>query len=544
MRQALLAALLFPFVTPAAQSQPASTSKLMPASGQSASPAATSLASAQGDDIQLLRASILQLQDRLDRLSPPSEEKLGTTGPLTFDFLCMPAESSKVNPSSANVFFGPEPGPLCKTDEATHCCKNDGAAAWPLNASWDNGLLFTSRDETFRIHVGGNFQFDQGWNSANQTVENGPGGTGVFQDGAVFRYGRIRIDGTIYQHFDWVAEYDFANSVQNDTAGGTPIGSPSFTNVWFGVNDLPLIGTIRAGWMDEPVGFVHAGSIRWLNFMEKAPGVGALSLTSPGILFRNAGPDERVTWALGLFHAQNDNFGFGIGNGEYAYTGRLTCLPWYADEGLELLHLGVGATHRHLSDGQIDLRGRPSVRTMPGVLVPALAETGTIVGTTLDGIDGELAGVYGPWTLQSEYYCSFIHDAIFPNQPPPQGKQLGTLFYQGTYVELLYFLTGESQPYNRRDAIFERVVPRRNFDIWGEERGWGAWQVGIRYGYVDLQSKGVNGATLNDIVLGLNWFLNPNAKFQWNVAIDHRESTPPGSSGWTYILGSRIALDY
>src|SRR5207247_11031926 len=68
--------------------------------------------------------------------------------------------------------------------------------------------------------------------------------------------------------------------------------------------------------------------------------------------------------------------------------------------------------------------------------------------------------------------------------------------------------------------------------------------VGIRYGFLDLQDKGVNGATLHDIVLGLNWFLNPNTKVQWNLAIDHRESTPAGSSGWTYIFGTRLALDF
>jgi phosphate-selective porin OprO/OprP len=258
----------------------------------------------------------------------------------------------------------------------------------------------------------------------------------------------------------------------------------------------------------------------------------------------NADAEQRVTWAFGFFHAQDTNFGFGAGDGQYAETGRLTWLPWYADDGSELLHLGVGASHRHLSNNQIELRGRPSVRTMPGTLEPALADTGTIAGSTSDGVDVELAGVLGAWTLQSEYYCVFIHDALFPNQPPHEGLPRGALFYQGAYVELLYFLTGETQAYDRRDAVFSRVVPRRNFNIWGGEDGWGAWQVGIRYAFLDLQDKGVNGATLNDIVLGLNWFLNANAKVEWNFAIDHRDSTPAGSSGWTYIFGGRVALAF
>src|SRR5262249_37194499 len=160
---------------------------------------------------------------------------------------------------------------------------------------------------------------------------------------------------------------------------------------------------------------------------------------------------------FGVFHVEDDNFGFGFGNGEYSEVGRLTWLPWYEDEGQRLLHLGIGARHGHLDQNQIDLKGRPSVRTMPGSEERPLADTGTIDGTRQDTLDAELAAVYGPWTLQSEYYCTFIHDSFAPTQVFPQGTALGTLFYQGTYVELLYFLTGEYQPYELKAATFGRV---------------------------------------------------------------------------------------
>jgi phosphate-selective porin OprO and OprP len=451
----------------------------------------TQAATGRADEIGDLKAAIARLQEQVSLLSPPSAE--------------------------------------------------DGPS-WRVK--WKNSLLFESVDEAFRLHVGGNMQFDSGWNSANQAVQFGPGGIGELQDGAVFRRARIRVDGTIYQHIDWVMQFDFANSIENDTtSGSTPIGSPSFSDVWIGINDLPLIGTLRVGWMKEPIGLEHLTSSRWLNFMERPPGGDSLGLHSPGIMLHNASSDQRATWAVGFFHAQNNNFGFGIGDGEYAETGRVTWLPWYENDGCELFHLGFGATHRHLDNNQIDIHGRPSVRTMPGVLEPSLAETGTIAGTTQEVLDVELAGVFGPWTLQSEYYCTFIHDAVFPDSPP-NGVPRGTLFYQGAYVELLYFLTGEHRAYNRQDAVFDRVIPHRNFNVWGEPGGWGAWQAGLRYSFLDLQNKGVNGATLHDIVLGLNWFLNPNMKIQWNFAFDHRDSTPAGSSGWTYIFGTRLALDF
>jgi phosphate-selective porin OprO/OprP len=417
--------------------------------------------------------------------------------------------------------------------------ETESKSRWPLNAYWQDGLEVESLNKDFRVHVGGTLQVDSGWNAASQAVQFGPGGTGEFQDGGLLRRARIRIDGTMYEHIEWVAEYDFANTVENDTSTSTQtIGSPSFVNAWVGVNDIPLVGTVRAGWMKEPISFEFQKSGRWLNFMERTPGSNSFFTRSVGLLAQNQSDSQRLTWAFGVFHVEDDNFGFGFGDGEYAEVGRITWLPWYEDEGQELLHVGFGARHGHLDQNQIDLKGRPSVRTMPGSQEPPLADTGTIDGTNQDTLDVELAAVCGPWSLQSEYFCTFIHDTVVSE------KALGTLFYQGTYLELLYFLTGEYQPYDLKAATFGRVVPLRNFNFLDGPGGWGAWQVGIRYGYLDLQDKGVNGATLHDIVLGLNWFLNPNAKVQWNLAIDHRESTPPGSSGWTYIFGTRVALDF
>ncbi len=482
-------------------------------------------------EIQSLKAAVLQLQGRIDQLEPASGSKPG--GPPSGSDVSLPASCQQLpgDPSLAPGVWMP---PKVERD-----------AAWPMNAAWKNGLQIESKDEQFRVHVGGSLQFDTGWNSASQAVQFGPGGIGELQDGAYFRRARIRVDGTLYQHFEWVAEFDFANNIENDTSTSTQqIGSPSFSDVWFAVNDLPYLGTVRVGWMKEPIGFNHLTSSRWRNFMETSPGTDSLGLHSPGVLLRNESEDERLTWAAGFFHTQNDNFGFGVGDGQYAETGRVTWLPWYEDEGSQLLHLGIGATHRHVDANAVTLHGRPSVRTMPGSIEPSLADTGSIGGTTQEVVDVELAGVLGPWTIQSEYYASFIHDAVFPNDPPSNGVAKGTLFYQGAYVEALYFLTGEYRAYNRKNAVFDRVIPRRNFNVWGEEDGWGAWQVGVRYGYLDLQDKGVNGATLNDVVLGLNWFLNPNMKVQWNLAFDHRDATPSGSNGWTYNFGARVALDF
>ncbi len=310
----------------------------------------------QAEEIQDLKAVLQQIQERLNRLEPPSPAADGLRG--------LPAALSLPK------FAGP------MSADSLPALPNlpwyEGASSNSLHAMWNSGLEISNDD--FRMHVGGTTQFDAGWNAAGNAVQFGPGGIGELQDGMYARRARIRIDGTMYQHIEWVTEFDFANNVDNDTSSSTQqIGSPSFTNVWVGINDLPLLGTVRAGWMKEPIGFAHLTSSRWLNFMENAPGIGVLSLRSPGVMVLNSSADERITWAAGFFHVQNDNFGFGVGDGQYAETGRVTWLPWYEHEGQELVHVGLGATHRHLSGNQIDFKARPSVRSEPGVLEPSLA---------------------------------------------------------------------------------------------------------------------------------------------------------------------------
>ena len=93
-------------------------------------------------------------------------------------------------------------------------------------------------------------------------------------------------------------------------------------------------------------------------------------------------------------------------------------------------------------------------------------------------------------------------------------------------------------------------MPRKNA-YWVEgkkgapnESGWGAWQVGIRYNYLNLNDKQINGGVLDDITLGLNWFINPNMKFQWNYSVTNRHSPGGLSDGMIQGFGTRFAMDY
>src|SRR5262249_28641004 len=115
-------------------------------------------------------------------------------------------------------------------------------------------------------------------------------------------------------------------------------------------------------------------------------------------------------------------------------------------------------------------------------------------------------------------------------------------------------LTGEHRPFAKTalhgpGAAPTRVVPFRNFYWLHAENGGsifsaGAWQVGARYCYTNLDSVGINGGIINECTLGLNWFLNPNLKFQWNYDFGHRELVGSTSSGNYHGFGMRMAMDF
>ena len=74
--------------------------------------------------------------------------------------------------------------------------------------------------------------------------------------------------------------------------------------------------------------------------------------------------------------------------------------------------------------------------------------------------------------------------------------------------------------------------------------GCGAWQVGARYSKLNLVDSGMDGGRIDDVTLGLNWFLNPNMKIQSNYVYTMRDA-PAAAGGGNYCgFGMRLAWDF
>src|SRR5262249_43699510 len=125
------------------------------------------------------------------------------------------------------------------------------------------------------------------------------------------------------------------------------------------------------------------------------------------------------------------------------------------------------------------------------------------------------------------------------------GVNVGTVFYQGGYVEALYFLTGEYQPYDKRAGVFGRVVPLHDYHLKKGDCNWscGAWQVGVRFSWLDLNDKTIEGGTIYDWTAGVNWFLNANMKVQVNAIAEHHNA-PGVTPGWISGVGVRASYDF
>ena len=447
-----------------------------------------------------------------------------------------------------------------------------------MTAKWNYGLQAESAHKDFRVNVGGRIQMDQ----VAFTEGPGPaqpqdqGGLApLLQNALDFRRARLRIDGRMYELYDFVGEYDFSNQL-NANAATFPTESSlgnyaAITENWIQIREVPGVGIIRGGNQKDPFGFEHMTSSRWLNFMERSY---AQDLYEgpfnngfvPGVRLLNTTDDKRATWSVGAFKNTVNPFGFIDNSSGNAAVGRLTWLPYYEDEGKKLLHLGVAGRAMQTNNGQVRYRTRGNLRDgPPGPLNAIYLDSGLLGGDWINQMGLELVGNNGPWSFQSEYFANWLYNttsatgAFDPKSPnygtaglQPNGAPCGTYFTNSGYAEVLYFVTGESRAYDRLEARFDRPIPRNNFYVVRDPTGRlraseGAVQLAMRYQYACLSDHQINGGTLNALTFGVNWMFNPNSRLYFNYDFAYRDFTNNlnnDASGWITGFGTRLAFDF
>lgn len=440
------------------------------------------------DLVRSLSQRVEQLEKRLNQMSGSAQGEAGTQAKIA-DLQTTVEELKKQQP----------------TAEEWASMKKWTSDPLTLRPFWKEGLRFENASKTVSLKIGGRIQADYAFFEEDGRIRRQFGDD--FADGTEFRTTRLYIEGEIDHNIEFKAQYDFAN------------GETDFKDVYLGLVEVGEWGGIRAGQFKEPFSLEELTSSNYITFMERALPNAFSPARNVGVMWYRSFADERVTGAFGVFR-KVDTSGRGQSDQQFAFTGRATALPWYEDGGKKLLHVGLGYTHQEYKES-VRLSARPESH-----LAPRLVDTGTFSADSGDIVGLEMAYVNGPLSFQGEFMQAFIGGSDIPVRNSE---------FWGAYVMGSYFLTGENRPYKRSSGSFDRVKPIHNY---GPD-GWGAWELAARYSRLNLNDGIIRGGRMEDVTLGLNWYLNPNVRVMWNYVLAN-----PSRGGLVNIFETRLQIAF
>jgi phosphate-selective porin OprO/OprP len=380
---------------------------------------------------------------------------------------------------------------------------------------WSPGPTISSKDGGWSVHVRGRLFADGGVIDDDDDFYDGDNATEL-------RAARLGIEGKFLQGFQYKFETDFADNDVDIKDAFLEYGGAILDPVH-----------LRVGQFKTPNSLEEQTSSRFITFMERAAITDAFELdrriglgtglkgdnwgVEAGLFGQNAGDDEA-------------NEGFAVaGRGHYAFLDG-------SGGGRDAIHLGASLRYRELDndvdDGMVRYRQRPFFHFTDTRSV----NTGFIDGAESDVfVGGEFAWVHGPLTFQSEMANTALQ--------LKEGSDPDNLW--GGYAGLSYFLTGEQRSYNPKSGAFGRV--KVNDPL--HEGGAGAWEIGARLDYLDLNDGVAQGGEQYSVIAGLNWYPNNYARIMLNGTVTQvndaaGDAAATGSENTIWGIGTRLQVDW
>lgn len=371
---------------------------------------------------------------------------------------------------------------LAALEEVTASPADDG---WSVSIK--DGLNVQNADGTFTMKFGGRIQLDAGFHSGE---DGHPLSGDADADGVEARRARLFVSGKAHGNTRYKAEYDFAGA-----------GS-AFKDVYIQFDD---VFDAKVGLYKESFSLEELTSSRYITFLERSQVTEALAPSRNfGVGTTQPFEGDGGTWSLGVFKDTDDDLASGVGDGEYALTGRITVAPVHDGETGEVIHLGVSGSLRKVMTARF--RARPEMH-----LVGRAIDTSSFAADETTQFGLEAVWQNGPFSAQAEYMLADTDTGGAGSDPSQDGY----------YVQGSYFLTGEHRPYSTSAAAFGRVNPESNFQSGG---GNGAWEVAARVSHLSLEDPFAYADEQDNVTLGLNWYMNKHTRLMLNYVTAELDS--------------------
>jgi phosphate-selective porin OprO/OprP len=406
----------------------------------------------------------------------------------------------------------------------------------------------SSADGRNTIQLTGRVHFDVG-----DYVNYEPASKGTtpqnLSSGVNARRARIGVLGKVDQDFGYGLIYDFGGS--SDTLNSANTGAPTsgIEQAYIQYNGVKGL-IVEGGYLDTPFTLDESNSSNDIPFLERA----SSQVLAAGI----AAGDNRAAvgfrwysdrvWAGAYLTGPTSGAAHAIGalGASAAQMGAFGRVSYQVlQNSTSMLHLGIDAagllTPPHAGGVRsVSLSERPELRVDP----TSILATGAITTASDASIYGvEAAGGYRSLYLQAEYYQYKIDRDAKPR-----------LSFDGAYAEASWAVTGERRQYVPTTGGFSGLKPSEPFEIDANGiRGLGAFELAMRYSYVDLNDKfisgksaastdGIAGGFQQVYTAGVNWYPNTNIRFMLDYL--HGDIAKAAAATGSVALGTPIGAKF
>jgi phosphate-selective porin OprO/OprP len=336
--------------------------------------------------------------------------------------------------------------------------------------------------------------------------------------------------GTLDKNFDFNLMVDF---------GG---GAAALQDAYVDFRYWPQ-ARLRIGKFKEPFGIERLQSGANLLFIERALPTNLVPSRDLGAQLHGELAKGAVTYAVGFFNGVADGASADTDNGdEKDFAGRLFLLPFKNAASTALQGLGIGvAASSGTQQGTAALPGLPSYKTPAQQTYFGYRSDGTAAGTTI--ASGKRTRISPQGYLYSGP-LGWFGEYVLSTQQVTRGSNLSKLKNEAWQTAASYLLTGHK-------ASYRGVTLPNSFEP--KDGNWGAFELAARYSKLNVDKEAFpifadltrSAQTAAAWSIGLNWYLNKNAKF----TLDYEQTKFKGGAATgdrrtEKIIFSRVQLSY